>query len=172
MTWPSVSFGLIFMIIYYGAEVGASFWLSHWTNPDRRRQEIDQSNAANVSFSPNADFRFHAGIYALLGVLNGIFNVASALFLVIGSVLAGEQIHARLCKRIMEAPMAFFDTTPLGRITNRWLLFSCISVCLSVCLSVYGLFDTIRLGRNKQLINSRVTIAFFGTTPLEWITNK
>ena len=123
MTWKCVTFGPIFMILYYAAEIGASFWLSHWTNPERAGRFDDDQSASNASSTMAStsfdDFRYYAGIYALLGVLNGIFNVASSLFLVVGGVIAGEQIHGRLCKRIMEAPMAFFDTTPLGRITNR-----------------------------------------------------
>ena len=32
---------------------------------------------------------------------------------------AAEIIHKRVFSRILRAPMSFFDTTPLGRITNR-----------------------------------------------------
>ena len=123
MTWKYITFGPILMVLYYATEIGASFWLSHWTNPYRAGR-FDQS-ASNTSSTMSSgsfnDFLFYVGIYALFAVFNGIFNMASALFLLIGGVIAGEQIHEKLCKRIMKAPMTFFDTTPIGRITNRYI---------------------------------------------------
>ena len=82
--------------------------------------------------SHSSDFNYFAGIYALLGLLNGVFNVAAALLMIIGSVIAGEAIHGKLCKRILVAPMAFFDTTPLGRITNRFSVLICTNLYQSV----------------------------------------
>ena len=118
MTWKSVTFGTLLLFCYQAVEIGASFWLSRWTDP--QRVETDAGNGS--LWTPAelaADFQFHAGVYVALGILNGVFSVSSSLILVIGSVIAGEAVHGRLCGRILAAPMAFFDTTPLGRITNR-----------------------------------------------------
>lgn len=35
------------------------------------------------------------------------------------AVRASKRLHERLINRLLQAPMAFFDTTPLGRIMNR-----------------------------------------------------
>ena len=44
----------------------------------------------------------------------------SAVFGVMQTTIAGGNFHTRLIGRIMGAPVAFFDTTPLGRIINRF----------------------------------------------------
>lgn len=43
-----------------------------------------------------------------------------SLTVMLGGVLAARVMHGRLLDRILHAPMSFFDTTPLGRIVNRF----------------------------------------------------
>ena len=58
---------------------------------------------------------------ALLNLLfSGVFTVTGSLGLYLGSVRAGRILHAALVRNIMASPMMFFDTTPVGRILNRF----------------------------------------------------
>jgi len=52
--------------------------------------------------------------------LTGIFIVGASLTLYIGNVRAGRQLHAGILGNIARSPMYFFDTTPVGRIMNRF----------------------------------------------------
>lgn len=53
-------------------------------------------------------------------LFSGLFVVFASLMLYVGNVLAGKRLHAGILTNIMAAPMSFFDTTPLGRIINRF----------------------------------------------------
>ena len=49
----------------------------------------------------------------------------------VGTLNAASVLHGTMLTRILRSPMAFFDTTPLGRILNR---FS------KVCIHIYDIF--------------------------------
>lgn len=38
----------------------------------------------------------------------------------IGTLKSAAVLHQRMLARILKAPMSFFDTTPVGRIVNRF----------------------------------------------------
>lgn len=50
------------------------------------------------------------------GVATLIFVAAISL----GMVVASKKLHASMLSNIMRQPMNFFDTTPLGRVMNRF----------------------------------------------------
>ena len=60
------------------------------------------------------------GVYAGLGLLQALFVLFGAFTLAIGGIFASKMLHDKMLSSIMRAPMSFFDTTPLGRILNRF----------------------------------------------------
>ncbi|KIY65390.1 hypothetical protein CYLTODRAFT_492364 [Cylindrobasidium torrendii FP15055 ss-10] len=63
---------------------------------------------------------FYMGIYAGLGVSVAVSNFLLGSSLALFTYFASQNLHARSLQRIMYAPMSFFETTPLGRIMNRF----------------------------------------------------
>ncbi|KAL7949002.1 P-loop containing nucleoside triphosphate hydrolase protein [Trichoderma barbatum] len=91
------------LILSQGANIMTSLWLSYWTS-DKYGLSLGQ----------------YIGIYAALGAIQALLTF---LFSVMLSVLGTNSSKVMLREamfRVLRAPMSFFDTTPLGRITNRF----------------------------------------------------
>ncbi|XP_034882734.1 canalicular multispecific organic anion transporter 2 [Mirounga leonina] len=89
------------------AAIGANVWLSAWTN-----------DAMADSRQNNTSMRL--GVYAALGILQGLLVMLAAITLTVGSVHAARLLHQALLHNKMHSPQSFFDTTPSGRILNRF----------------------------------------------------
>ena len=63
---------------------------------------------------------YFLGIYALINFVS-IFATLLRVFLILTCGLrASRKMFARLLSAVLHAPMSFFDTTPIGRIINRF----------------------------------------------------
>lgn len=51
---------------------------------------------------------------------SGFLVFAGTLLLADGAIRASRILHTRLLSNILRAPMLFFDTTPSGRVVNRF----------------------------------------------------
>jgi ATP-binding cassette, subfamily C (CFTR/MRP), member 1 len=60
------------------------------------------------------------GVYFAWGVAQGIFSLLSGVTFSFAGAKAARQLHANAIRRVIRAPTRFFDTTPLGRIINRY----------------------------------------------------
>jgi len=60
------------------------------------------------------------GVYGALGMSQAIFTLFAALAMAVGSRIASRHLHQRMLVNIMHSPMSFFETTPQGRIMNRF----------------------------------------------------
>lgn len=86
-----------------GANITTSLWLSYWT-----------SN----KFGYNTGT--YIGVYAGLGAGQALLMFFFSLSLTIFGTNSSKVMLNRAIRRVLRAPMSFFDTTPLGRITNRF----------------------------------------------------
>ena len=59
-------------------------------------------------------------VYAVFGFGQALAVVIGSFALAIGAVLASRRIHDKLLRNVMRSPMSFFETTPLGRVLNRF----------------------------------------------------
>jgi len=94
---------LTLLVLSQCANIATSLWLSYWT-----------SN--RFGFSEGQ----YIGAYAGLGVTQALLMFAFSVSLSILGTTSSRIMLNRAMTRVLRAPMSFFDTTPLGRITNRF----------------------------------------------------
>ena len=94
---------VIIIVIAQGSSIVTNLWLSWWTSG-----RFDLATGVYI------------GIYTSLGVLQSLFMFSFALILTSLSTRASKIMLHRATSSALRAPMSFFDTTPLGRITNRF----------------------------------------------------
>uniref|UniRef100_A0A8C6PZ27 ABC-type glutathione-S-conjugate transporter n=1 Tax=Nothobranchius furzeri TaxID=105023 RepID=A0A8C6PZ27_NOTFU len=101
----------VIIILLYGcqsaASIGANIWLSQWTNDA-------SGNGTQV------DVPMRVGVYAALGITQGVLVMISSFTLAIGNIGAAKKLHFNLLANKLHTPQSFFDTTPIGRIINRF----------------------------------------------------
>eukprot|EP01155_Anaeramoeba_flamelloides_P023514 Anaeramoba_flamelloidesa807701_5206.p1 GENE.a807701_5206~~a807701_5206.p1 ORF type:complete len:948 (-),score=243.47 a807701_5206:15-2858(-) len=103
--WTVVFVISILLILYTVSTLGAQYWLALW---------IDGS-----IFSGKTEDWF-LGIYCGIGFSGIAFQLIRGLYLTFKSLRASRILHVNLLKRVIRAPMSYFDTTPAGRILNRF----------------------------------------------------
>ena len=86
--------------------IGTNVWLSVWS---------DDPDSAVPSVRD-----LYLGIYGTLGTLSAIAICASTLITAIGGLVASSILHNKMLAGVLRAPMSFFDTTPKGRVVNRF----------------------------------------------------
>ena len=62
----------------------------------------------------------YLGVYGFLGVSSSIIQGIAFALLTICALSASTNLHEKMLKSVLRAPMSFFDTNPKGRIINRF----------------------------------------------------
>ncbi|TRY74646.1 hypothetical protein TCAL_01629 [Tigriopus californicus] len=87
----------------------SSIWLSKWS---------DESSRANQTGTLSQDV--YLGVYGAFGVGQGFTAVFGSLFLYLATLNGAKRLHNLVLANVLKSPMSFFDTTPQGRILNRF----------------------------------------------------
>lgn len=86
------------------ANIWTSLWLSYWTS----------------NKYPNLSTGQYIGVYVGLGGSVVLLMFVFSTYMTTCGTNASRTMLQRAMTRVLRAPMSFFDTTPLGRITNRF----------------------------------------------------
>uniref|UniRef100_A0A669DGK9 ABC-type glutathione-S-conjugate transporter n=1 Tax=Oreochromis niloticus TaxID=8128 RepID=A0A669DGK9_ORENI len=120
------------------ALIGQNLWLSDWTS-----DSVEYYNMTYPSWKRDT----RVGVFGVLGVAQALFVFLGTLLLANASINASRILHSRLLNNILRVPMVFFDTTPIGRVINRFAkdIFTIdeaiptnLRACLLCLMSVLG----------------------------------
>jgi ATP-binding cassette subfamily C (CFTR/MRP) protein 1 len=83
----------------------SSFWLTQWSSDN--------------STDPGTRDMYMA-VYGAYGVAQALAVMGTSIILAIACLNASRDLHNSLLHRMFRYPMSFFDTTPIGRVLNRF----------------------------------------------------
>eukprot|EP01048_Picozoa_sp_COSAG05_P011075 COSAG05_NODE_1019_length_6166_cov_1.880996_3_plen_1148_part_00 len=126
--------------------VCSDLWLAWWSqaSDDNTVSDGDDGDTFSGQYKtkPAAFFLL---VFALLFVASGLLNFFKGYAWVDVAVNASRAMHLNLLRRVLGAPVSFFDKTPVGRILNRfsadtneidsevmWLIDASVSFCLQL----------------------------------------
>ncbi|KAF9171969.1 Multidrug resistance-associated protein 1 [Mortierella sp. AD011] len=113
MSYKNVFLILALFIATQACLVGSSLWLKYWI---KRSEEADKDPE-----NPAPSVKAFLGVYALLTLIYVVlYLVIPWLVFAVARIRASEILFRDLITKILHLPMSFFDTTPLGRILNRF----------------------------------------------------
>eukprot|EP00581_Thalassiosira_minuscula_P016410 CAMPEP_0183715472 /NCGR_PEP_ID=MMETSP0737-20130205/9671_1 /TAXON_ID=385413 /ORGANISM="Thalassiosira miniscula, Strain CCMP1093" /LENGTH=1569 /DNA_ID=CAMNT_0025944567 /DNA_START=70 /DNA_END=4779 /DNA_ORIENTATION=+ len=93
---------LLFFVVVESLNVTSKWWLTYWS----------QHNSHNPFF--------YLGIYGLVNMSAILATLCRLLLFVFAGLRASRSMFEQLLGVVLQAPMSFFDTTPIGRIINRF----------------------------------------------------
>lgn len=81
----------------------SDWWLSKWTS------EVQNHPAS-----------YYISGFILISIVSITVALGSSFGIIFAGLNASKRIHLEMLQRVLRAPMFFFDSTPLGRIINRF----------------------------------------------------
>ena len=105
--WLFASGTFLLYLLFQGFSVGSNIWLSQWST--------DPLASTDTSVRDK-----YLAVYGVLGLFQALFIMAAVACVMVGTLMASSKLHSTMLERILRSPMHFFDTTPLGRILNRF----------------------------------------------------
>ncbi|KAI8388117.1 P-loop containing nucleoside triphosphate hydrolase protein [Radiomyces spectabilis] len=139
-------FWLILAVLIFGArglDIVERWWLKQWAEAasanalEMIRTHINAympahnappvyslmvKDTINVMEDRPADYNlnYYLGMYALILLSNIVVSTVRFGFLYWRTLGASRKLYGDLLRRVLRAPLRFFDTTPIGRILNRF----------------------------------------------------
>ncbi|CAC5405400.1 ABCC5 [Mytilus coruscus] len=125
-------FAVLMFVLNIGIQTGSSWWLSYWLDQGGGNFTIpfpgNLSNTTNITTATvlsrnirdNPDMNFYVTVYGLSVFAIVFLMLLRAIIFMKVTLHASSNMHDNIFSKILACPMEFFDTTPVGRIVNRF----------------------------------------------------
>ncbi|XP_053160079.1 ATP-binding cassette sub-family C member 10 isoform X2 [Hemicordylus capensis] len=150
---------LLSLLLMQASRNISDWWLSNWISSLPRAENTSVRNLsalpssqlllfshgglispvmASTPSNGSLDVNFYLTVYGSIAGANSVFTILRAFLFAYGTIHAATIIHTRLLRRVMKATMTFFDTTPTGRILNRFSSdMYCVDDSLPFLLNIF-----------------------------------
>lgn len=99
---------LLTTVMSMSFNVASNVWLKHWSE-------------VNTKYGYNPHVGKYLGFYFLLGIGFSLCALIQTSFMWVFCTIQGStKMHNGMATSVLRAPMSFFETTPIGRILNRF----------------------------------------------------
>ncbi|XP_068124294.1 ATP-binding cassette sub-family C member 5-like isoform X2 [Hyperolius riggenbachi] len=117
-----VIINVILFTLTTGSAAFSNWWLSYWIKEGDGNITADASNVtmSRGSMKDNPDLHFYINIYTLSMVVVLLLRFVRGYVFVKCTLKASTKLHDLLFHKVLHSPVRLFDTTPLGRILNRF----------------------------------------------------
>jgi ATP-binding cassette subfamily C (CFTR/MRP) protein 1 len=139
----------------------ANFWLSIWAEATTNAMMIQQPLTQEKTM-------WYLNIYAAFGIGGVLCLTFRSIAMAVHRLHASKKLHDALTDRILRAPVAFFDVTPIGRVLNRFAadmdkidleLTQSLGQAVSTVFSVLGAVGAIVAATKGTLLGKLVVLS-------------
>ena len=97
--------------------VATNRWLAYWST---QALDLEKDDDPSVDAEEPMTSMGYLGVYSLLSMAYVLWNPVVLVAFMLGGMRAAVTQHRDLLATVLRAPMAWFDTTPVGRVMNRF----------------------------------------------------
>eukprot|EP00970_Alexandrium_tamarense_P001569 scaffold167_cov191-Alexandrium_tamarense.AAC.9 len=152
------------------SEIMANFWLSIWAEATTNAMMIQQPLTQEKTM-------WYLNIYAAFGIGGVLCLTFRSIAMAVHRLHASKKLHDALTDRILRAPVAFFDVTPIGRVLNRFAadmdkidleLTQSLGQAVSTVFSVLGAVGAIVAATKGTLLVAFIPIGYINYVIQKW----
>ena len=103
---------MVACVANFGLKLGSWFQIDLFAGED---------SSANSTVRDSAIRDLYLGIYGGLGFGQAVSIVIGSVFLYLATLQGSKRLHDNILSNVLRLPMSYFDTTPKGRILNRFV---------------------------------------------------
>uniref|UniRef100_K7FYJ5 ATP-binding cassette sub-family C member 5 n=1 Tax=Pelodiscus sinensis TaxID=13735 RepID=K7FYJ5_PELSI len=120
------SFVVFLFILMIGSSAFSNWWLSFWleqgsgANCSLPSNETEYPICDMGSISDNPSLHFYQLVYGMSMLIIIVLSIIKGFVFTKTTLKASSVLHDNVFYKILLSPMSFFDTTPTGRLMNRF----------------------------------------------------
>ncbi|XP_030582176.1 multidrug resistance-associated protein 9-like [Archocentrus centrarchus] len=109
---------LLNVFLLLGSISFSNWWFSIWME----KGDGTSSNTTSVQgdISQNPHLHFYQMIYGVMVIVMVVLAIMKCFIYTCSTMRASCTFHDTMFKKVVDSPMSFFDTTPTGRLLNRF----------------------------------------------------